>query len=105
MMSLVKTPVKIPADTTLKGAAGFLRKQADEIALERTSTSGLIQLAHHQVADALDYLSKHCLSTSQLPESPEARAMWQSGALPRAEINRVGCMVPADPGDRAKRAK
>jgi hypothetical protein len=104
-MSLVKTPVKIPADTTLKGAAISVRKQAEEIALERTSTSGLRILAHHQVADALDYLSRHCLSTSQIPESPEARALWQTGALPRAEISRVGCMVPAEPGERATRAK
>lgn len=104
-MSLLRTPVTIPADTTLKGAAINLRKKADDIALERTSTSALVQLAHHKVADALDYLSKHCLSTSQLPESPEARDLWQTGALPRAEINRVGCMVPASPGEREKPAK
>lgn len=105
MMSLVKNPIKIPADTTLKRAATTLRSRADEIALERTSTSGFIQLAHHRVADALDRLAGHCLSTSQIPESPEARAMWQNYDLPRAEISRVGCMVPSSPREMLKDRK
>ncbi len=100
MMSLVTKPIVIPPDTTLARAATKLRATADEIALERCAASGIIQLAHERVADALDRLSKDCLSTSLLPSSLEACDMWASGALPRVEVKNVGCLVVPPPPRR-----
>lgn len=100
MMSLVTKPIVIPADTTLPRAATRLRAMAEEIALERCGTSGIIQIAHKVVADALDHLAKDCFSTSLLPACPEAREMWASGALPRVEVKNVGCLVVPPPPPR-----
>jgi len=92
-MSLVTKPIVIPPDTTLAMAAHGLRAKADEIALERCGASAIIEMAHKRVADALDRLANDCLSTSQLPTSPEARDMWSRGALPRVEVRNVACLV------------
>jgi hypothetical protein len=100
MMWLVTRPIVIPSNTTLARAASSLRRTADEIALERCGASAIIQMAHTRVADALDRLSGDCLSTSQLPSSPEARDMWASGALPRLEVKEVGCLVVPPPPRR-----
>jgi len=98
MMSLIQKPITIPPDITLRKAADVVRAAAEDLALERCSATGLLELAHHRVARALDLLSGECLSTSQLPTSEEARALWSRGELPRVEISKVGCMVvPALP--------
>lgn len=94
MMTLIEKPIIIPPDMTLRRAAGQLRAKAEDMALERCALSNLPQMAHERVAAALDKLANDCLSTSQLPESPEALKLWASGDYPRAEVKNVGCLVP-----------
>lgn len=91
-MSLIQ-PIKVAQDLTLRRAAEKLRDAADEAACRRGGPSELVEMAYRRVADAFDNLSNDCLSTSQLPECEEARAMWERGHLPRIEIANVGCMV------------
>ncbi len=96
-MSLIQ-PIKVAQDLTLRRAADKLRDAADDVACRRGGASELVEMAHRRVADAFDALAKDCLSTSQLPECEEARALWQTGRLPRVEIANVGCMVIGQPG-------
>ena len=95
-MSLIQ-PIKVAPDLTLKRAADKLRDAADDVACRRGGTSELVEMAYRRVADAFDNLSKDCLSTSQLPECEEAKALWQTGYLPRIEVANVGCMVTGRP--------
>ena len=92
MMSLIQ-PIKVPQDLTLRRAADKMREAADDIGLRRGGPSDLVEHAYRRVAEAFDGLAKDCLSTSQLPQCEEARALWQTGTLPRVEITNVGCMV------------
>lgn len=94
MMSMIQKPISLPADLSLPRAAEKVRERAAEIAQQRTSTSTLIRIGHQRLANALDLLAADCASTSDLPSSDQARALWGTGQLPRVEIPRVGCMVP-----------
>ena len=100
MMSLIQKPIILPADMTLSRAAEHVRAKAEEIAERRSSPSALIEIGHQRVALALEILGGDCVSTSELPGSEEARALWATGQLPRVEVPRVGCMVPGRETDR-----
>jgi hypothetical protein len=94
MMSMIQKPISLPSDLSLPRAADKLRERAEELAQQRTATSTLIRIGHERVANALDLLVADCASTSELPSSEQAQALWATGQLPRIEIPRVGCMVP-----------